>query len=101
MNNREKIIKELKMIANSVGFLRVLANIARKDAFLMVNDDEFKYEPDSIQYSEIGYLIGLMVSESYSLENSIKKIDNARKSREKDYGTTPKFTLYIHDISKQ
>ncbi len=77
MNNREKIIKELKMIANSVGFLRVLANIARKDAFLMVNDDEFKYEPDSIQYSEIGYLIGLMVSESYSLENSIKKIDNA------------------------
>lgn len=76
MNNREEIIKELKIIVNSVGFLRVLANIARKDAFLMVNDDEFKYEPDSIQYSEIGYLIGLMISEPYSLENSIKKIDN-------------------------
>ena len=38
MNNREEIIKELKIIVNSAGFLRVLANIARKDAFLMVND---------------------------------------------------------------
>lgn len=84
MNNREEIIKELKIIVNSAGFLRVLANIARKDAFLMVNDDRFKYEPDSIQYSEIGYLIGLMVSEPYSLEKSIMEIDNALlKRREK------------------
>lgn len=77
MGNREEIIKELKIIVNSTGFLRVLANIARQDAFLMADDDWFKYEPDSIQYSEIGYLIGLMVSEPYSLEKSIMEIDSA------------------------
>lgn len=84
MSNREEIIKELRAIVSGTGFLRVLANIARKDAFLMVNYDEFKYEPDSIQYSEIGYLIGLMVSRPYSLENSIREMDDALlKSQEK------------------
>lgn len=77
MGNREEIIKELKIIVNSAGFLRVLANIARQDAFLMADDDWLKYEPDSIQYGEIGYLIGLMVSEPYSLEKSIMEIDSA------------------------
>lgn len=76
MNKRSEIIKKLKAITGKAGFLRILADIAREDTFSKVKDFELEYSPDMTLYSELGYLAGLMVSQSYEPEKYIEEIDN-------------------------
>lgn len=84
MGNREEIIRELKTITEGPGFLRVLANIIREDFFMRSDDFNFQYEIDNILYSEIGYLVGLMVSEAYNPEKSTEEMDNALLEKQED-----------------
>ena len=76
MNKRSEIVKKLKAITGKAGFLRILADIAREDTFSKVKDFELEYSPDMTLYSELGYLAGLMVSQSYEPEKYIEEIDN-------------------------
>ena len=95
MNDRSEIIKRLKTITGNVGFLRILADIAREDTFSKVRDFKLEYSPDMTMYSELGYLAGLMVSRSYDPEKYVEEIDNKLFKKQED-----EVRRLLHDLHR-